>query len=186
MYKKRNTSAYAVAIYDLVKKQDKFKLIQPQFEAVKDLIDTIPGFIEYLGNDLIPEAERFKTIDMAFDKNQFDYIVINSIKVIVQRKMVSQLKNIIIEYLKLSNDALRIRYVLVESAFPLSDEQLQQINDKLQKVTRRTIEIHNVINPNIISGFRIVSKTEVIEMNILHDLNKIKNEIIFKQKEKEV
>ncbi|SJZ42938.1 ATP synthase F1 subunit delta [Mycoplasmopsis verecunda] len=184
MYVKRNVSAYAVAIYDLVKEQDKFKQVQSQFEDVKALFVQHPEFASYLGNDLIPEEERFKTIDLAF-KN-FDIIIQNLLKVIVQRRMTSYIVKIIVEYLKLSNNELKIRFAIVQSAFPLSEQQLDAIRQKVQSVTRRTVVLKNEVVPNLISGIKIVSKTEVLEMNLLHDLNKIKNEIIRTEKEKEV
>ncbi|MHA3786040.1 ATP synthase F1 subunit delta [Mycoplasma sp. Z463D] len=184
MYVKRNVSAYAVAIYDLVKEQDKFKEIQSQFETVKDVFVTNPKFATYLGNDLISEDERFETIDLAF--KDFDIIIRNMLKVIVQRRMTSYIVKIIIEYLKLSNNELKIRFAIVRSAFPLSEEQLDAIRQKVQSVTRRTVVLKNEVDPNLISGIQIVSKTEVLEMNLLHDLTKIKNEIIKKENEKEV
>lgn len=163
MFRKTHTSAYAIAIFDLVLEEDKFKELEPSFEFLKEFINEHPEFIEYLKNDGIPESERLETIDLAF--KDFDWIILNSLKVIVQRKAVRILKNIIIEYLKLSNHHLKIRYIDVISAFPLNQSQLNQIKEKLQKTTRRTIKINNHIDKSLISGFKIVSRTEVLELN---------------------
>ncbi|WLP85876.1 ATP synthase F1 subunit delta [Mycoplasma seminis] len=184
MYVKRNVSAYAVAIYDLVKEQNKFEEIQSQFETVKDMFALHPEFMSYLGNDLIPEEERMKTIDIAFDT--FDEIIRNTLKVIISRRMASYIVKIIIEYLKLSNNELKIRFAIVQSAFPLSEQQLDAIREKVQSVTRRTVVLKNEVVPGLISGIKIVSKTEVLEMNLLHDLIKLRNEVIKHENEKEV
>ncbi|QGZ97664.1 ATP synthase F1 subunit delta [Mycoplasma sp. NEAQ87857] len=176
MYIKRNISAYAVAIFDLVKEENLFKEIQPQFEELKEIFDTHPEFIEYLKNTLIPEKERMETIDLILkDKHE---IVINTVKVIIQRKATSDLHKIIVEYLKLSNKELKIRFLKVVSAFPLTEKQLELIKEKIQKVTRRTIELKNVVDPSLISGIRIESKTEVLELNLYNDLLKIKKELL--------
>ncbi|WBP83870.1 ATP synthase F1 subunit delta [Mycoplasmopsis edwardii] len=181
MYQKSHASAYAVAIFDLVQEEQKFEKLQAEFELLKELINTNPEFIDYLKNDTILESDRLETIDLAF--KDFDWIIINTLKVIVQRKAVTFLKKIIIEYLKLSNRELKIRYIDVVSAFPLSEEQLEQIKDKLQRTTRRTIKITNHIDKKLISGFKIVSRTEVLELNYNKELEKIKNQIIYKKEE---
>ncbi|QCZ36671.1 ATP synthase F1 subunit delta [Mycoplasma nasistruthionis] len=179
MYYKRNVSAYAVAIYDLVKENDKFNEIQPEFEQVKNIITAHPELIDYLKNDLISEQERLKTVDLVFQG--LDTIILNTIKVVVLRKMTPFLKKIIVEYLKLANNELKVRFVRVLSAFPLDSDQLDNIREKLQKVTRRTVVLKNEIDSTLISGIKIVSKTEVLEMNLQNDLNKIKNEFIIKK-----
>ncbi|AKF41161.1 ATP synthase subunit delta [Mycoplasmopsis canis UFG4] len=181
MLRKTHASAYAVAIFDLVQEENKFAKLESEFELLKDLINNQPEFIDYLKNDTIPESARLETIDLAF--KDFDWIVINSLKVIVQRKATSFLKKIIIEYLKLSNKELKIRYIDVISAFPLTNTQLEQIKDKLQKTTRRTIKITNHIDKSLISGFKIVSRTEVLELNYNKELEKLKNQIIWKKEE---
>lgn len=181
MFRKTHTSAYAIAIFDLVLEDDRFVELEPYFELLKEFLNQNPEFIDYLKNDGIPETERLETIDLAFVG--FDWIFINSLKVIVQRKAVNILKNIIIEYLKLSNYHLKIRYIDVISAFPLNNEQLQEIKEKLQKTTRRTIKITNHIDKSLISGFKIVSRTEVLELNYKRELQKLKNQIIWNREE---
>ncbi|WP_334687173.1 F0F1 ATP synthase subunit delta [Mycoplasmopsis cynos] len=67
------------------------------------------------------------------------------------------------------------------SAFPLSEKQLEDIKLKLQKITRRTIKITNKTDKNLISGFKIISHTEVLESNYNKELEKLKNQIIWEK-----
>ncbi|WP_406613584.1 ATP synthase F1 subunit delta [Mycoplasma corogypsi] len=176
MYTNQHSSAYAVAIFDLVKDENKFQVIQPQFEKLLKIIHQNPELIDYLKNDMIDESHRLETIDLIL--KDFDEIVINAVKVIVLRRKASILVHVIKEYLKHSNSELRIRFLKVVSAFPLTDEQLEKIKQKMQKVTRRTIELVNVVDPNLISGFRIESRTEILESSVQNTLEKLKQEII--------
>ncbi|QKT05513.1 ATP synthase F1 subunit delta [Mycoplasma sp. OR1901] len=180
MYEKRHISAYAVAIFDLAKEEDKFEILQTEFETLKEFADN-KEFIDYLANYDISETHKFETIDIAF--KDFHWITTNFIKVIVSRKVVSYLKKIIIEYLKLSNHELRIRFVDVISAFPIDEKQLLDIKNKLQENTRRKVRITHHVDPNLISGFKIVSRTEVLENNIKKELDKLKNDILINKKE---
>ncbi|WP_036452918.1 ATP synthase F1 subunit delta [Mycoplasma buteonis] len=179
MYKKRNVAAYSVAIFDLVKEEKMLSDLHEQFENLLEIFKTHPELIEYLKNDLISEKERLETIELVL--KDFHWILINTVKVIMQRRMMPFVVKILIEYLKLSNKELRIRFVRVVSAFPLTEEQLEKIRLKIQKVTRRTIEIKSVVDPSLISGIRIESQTEILEMNYKHDLETIKNIILTKK-----
>ncbi|WP_334687842.1 ATP synthase F1 subunit delta [Mycoplasmopsis cynos] len=180
---KSHASAYAVAIFDIVQeeKEDKFKKLQNEFELLKEIIDSNPEFIDYLKNDSISETTRLETIDLAF--KDFDWIITNTLKVVTIRKAITYLKKIIIEYLKLSNRHLKVRYIQVVSLIPLSEKQLEDIKLKLQKITRRTIKITNKTDKNLISGFKIISHTEVLESNYNKELEKLKNQIIWEKEE---
>lgn len=105
------------------------------------------------------------------------------IKNYFRRKSFKYIVKILIEYLKLSNKELRIRYLDVISAYPLSNEQLQAIKNKLQLKTRRTIEITNHVDKSLIAGFKIVSRTETHEMSIKNDLENLKYDLIKHEKE---
>ncbi|WP_036430926.1 ATP synthase F1 subunit delta [Mycoplasmopsis felis] len=181
MLEKKHISAYSVAIFDLVQEENKLKELHKQFEAVKDLFLENKSYIDFFSDHTISEEERFKTIDLAF--KSFDWIIINSLKIILRRKSFKYIVKILIEYLKLSNKELRIRYLDVISAYPLSNEQLQAIKNKLQLKTRRTIEITNHVDKSLIAGFKIVSRTETHEMSIKNDLENLKYDLIKHEKE---
>ncbi|TDV24102.1 F-type H+-transporting ATPase subunit delta [Mycoplasmopsis mustelae] len=181
MQQKKNIQAYSVAIFDLVQEENKFQQLHPQFEAVKELFTHNAEFTNYFYDDFISLNERLKTIDLAF--KGFDWIIINALKVIVARGVAKHIRKIMIEYLKLSNRVLKIRFIDVISAFPLTNEQLEQIKNKIQISTRRSIEITNHVDPSLIAGIKIVSRTETMELNIKHQLEKMKYEILKYEKE---
>ncbi|WP_426461588.1 ATP synthase F1 subunit delta [Mycoplasma hafezii] len=180
MYKKRNVAAYSVAIYDLVKEENKLAELHEQFEDLLEIFKTHPELIDYLKNDLISEKERTETIDLVM--KDFHWILVNTVKVIMQRRMMPFVKKILVGYLKLANKELRIRFLRLVSAFPLTDEQVEAIRQKIQKVTHRTIELKCVVDPSLISGIRIESQTEILEMNLKHDLETIQKLILFNKK----
>ncbi|MGZ9762482.1 ATP synthase F1 subunit delta [Mycoplasma sp. 394] len=178
---KKNIQAYSVAIFDLVHEADKFQQLHTQFEAVKEIFSKHPEFVDFFKDEFVPEEERLKTVDLAF--KDFDWIIINALKVIIMRKVAKYIRKIIIEYLKLSNRELRIRFIDVISAFPLTNEQLEKIKTKIQNKTRRTIEMINHVDPSLIAGIKIVSRSETVEMNIKNNLEKLKHELIKYEKE---
>ncbi|RIV16652.1 ATP synthase F1 subunit delta [Mycoplasmopsis gallopavonis] len=182
MYIKRNIAAYSVAIFDLVQEEHAIQAIQPEFEELLEVLKKHPELVDYLANDLIPEKERLETIKLVFQ--DFHWIIRNTIEIVFQRRMIQYLRKILIEYLKLANKELKIRFVRVVSAFPLSEDQLEAIKLKLQKESRRTIELKHDVDPTLISGIRIESRTEILEMNIKHDLDTIQKIILKDNKKK--
>lgn len=78
----------------------------------------------------------------------------------------------------MTSDVLNILFAKIITAYPLSDEQLKAIKNKLEKQYNKKIEIQTAIDSSLISGFEIHVNSEIISKNYNEELNKIKNFII--------
>ncbi|UUM20043.1 MULTISPECIES: ATP synthase F1 subunit delta [unclassified Mycoplasma] len=171
MLDKSTVKGYVIAIFELVKESNKTNLIHKQMNKLLNIIKANPELIPFLNNDLISKDDKLSLIDQILV--DFDQLIINSVKVIIERKSVNKLKKIITHYLKLSNQALNISFVKVITAKLLSHDYLAKIQAKLEKQYNKTFELKHVVDPSLISGFKIVFDSKIIQSNYQNDLNEL-------------
>lgn len=106
------------------------------------------------------------------------------LKILIQQNEVSLLRRIIAHYFKLANRELGIKNAIIYSAFSIPELKLKKIKDKLETKYGFQINLHHQIDEDLISGFKIVIDSNVIEQSYDLDLKKI--ETLLKEKRKEV
>ncbi|EGV00439.1 ATP synthase F1 subunit delta [Mycoplasmopsis columbina] len=177
MYKKINLDAYAIAIYELslemnVAHETRYILTALYKELKKDEL-----FIENLKNGEISKEEKNAYISdvlAGFEKNQ---LAINFINIILENGAIQNLKRIISVYLKMVNQHLNVRYAKIFSPFPITKDKLNLIKAKLEKDYNCIVDIDNIIDPNVIGGFKIKMDSLVIEHSLGSDLQQLTNQI---------
>lgn len=176
MYIKANPNGYALALFELVKEQKNFEEIHQQMKTLREIIDKNPELILYWKNANISLQDKWSLVDEILQG--FDKLIINTCKVIIERRASFMMKKIVTHYLKLSNEVLNILFAKVITAFELDEATIEKIKNKLEKQTNKKIEILTEIDPDLISGFQIVFDTELYQRNYKNDLLNLKNQII--------
>ncbi|APJ38244.1 ATP synthase F1 subunit delta [Mycoplasmopsis pullorum] len=176
MYQKINPIGYAIALYEIAKESNKFEVFHNQIIECKNTIEQSSELKNMLQNMNIDVKEKFEIIDLIFP--HFDIDLKNLIKIVLQKKEQFLLKRVFNLFLKMTSDVLNILFAKIITAYPLSDEQLKAIKNKLEKQYNKKIEIQTAIDPSLISGFEIHVNSEIISKNYNEELNKIKNFII--------
>ncbi|WP_025755558.1 ATP synthase F1 subunit delta [Mycoplasmopsis cricetuli] len=176
MLNKTNVKGYAIALFELVKEINQFELIHEQMENLLKIFKQNPELIDFLNNQFILQNVKLKLIDDILIG--FNSLIKNTVKVILERKMIAHIKKIIIHYLKISNEKLEIIFVKIVTASPISKQLLDKIIIKLQDNYQQKLEIRNLVDPSLISGFQIIFDSSIIQNNYKNSLNKLLNEII--------
>ncbi|UUM19103.1 ATP synthase F1 subunit delta [Mycoplasma sp. 1018B] len=180
MFKKANLEAYALALYELSMEMQVAHETSLLITSLYKEIKKDKSFINYLRDNEKTFDQKYQYIDNIFADFQKNQITKDFLKVVVEHKAINHLQRIISTYLKLVNNHLNIKFAKIYSAFPISEEKLNLIKEKLEKDYNCLFDIENKIDPNIISGFKIRMDSYIIENSIGSKLNQLTN--LMKQK----
>ncbi|MDE7433745.1 MAG: ATP synthase F1 subunit delta [Mycoplasmoidaceae bacterium] len=87
----------------------------------------------------------------------------------------SLLEKILREFLDYRDEYLEIVFVKVYSAFELNEQQLNKIKQALEERFHKNVAVQNYIDPDVIGGIKIESKTLSIDNTLKKKLELIKN-----------
>lgn len=168
---------YAIALFELAKENNKVDLFNEEILGIYDFIKNDKEFLEVLNHPRISSNEKFAIFENAF-KNKISDEILGLISVIINKNREQELLEILEIFLNLVKDFKGITTAYVYSAVKLTDEQLKNINQKLNEKLNKQVIIETYENPELIGGVLINVDGKVIDNSIKKSLEDIKKSLI--------
>lgn len=170
--------SYSYAIYDLAKDLNKISEFNKNAHNLLELICENNDIIEYLSldNNVLPFENKELLIDKMLEKNNPYFI--NSIKVIVQSHQCRKLNYILKALIKKLNKRENILEGFIYTTQPLTKIALTKIEKKLSTQENKVIKLKNLIDDQIIAGYRITFEDRIIENSIFSQLKNLKHKLL--------
>lgn len=169
---KEITSRYSVALFSL--KKDENQLIDSQVE-VKELIKVLrenPDFLTLLDSSYKEFEEKEQIINQVF--KSVDEEIKSLIKIVVKNHRAMYLVEIFEEFNSLVNEYRGVLEGLVYSTVPLTESELDKLNQKISEVEARQTELRNIIDPSLIGGVKVVINDHIYDGSIKHHIENMK------------
>ena len=169
---KEITSRYSVALFSL--KKDENQLIDSQVE-IKELIKVLrenPDFLTLLDSSYKEFEEKEEIINQVF--KSVDEEIKSLIKIVVRNHRAMYLIEIFEEFNSLVNEYRGVLEGLVYSTVPLSESELDKLNQKISEVEARETELRNIIDPSLIGGVKVVINDHIYDGSIKHHIENMK------------
>lgn len=169
---KEITSRYAEALYSL--KREENTLFESQLE-VKELIKVLkqnPDFMMLLSSSYKELNEKEEMIEKVFVG--VDEQIKNLMKIIVKNHRASYLVEIFENFNSLVNEYRGVKEGLVYSIEPISDTQLDKLNNSISQLENCPTELKNLIDPSLLGGVKVVINDHIYDGSIKHHLENMK------------
>ena len=163
-------TTYGQALYDLARDEN---LSQPILEQLKDLGDAFsqhPDFVRLLATPNLSKDARCKIVDDSF-AGQVEPYVLNFIKLLTEKGYIRHFTDCCEAYRDLYNEDNGILPVQAVTAVPLEDAQTARLSEKLAKITGKTIELYNVVDPACMGGVRLDYDGKRVDDTVRHRLD---------------
>ena len=179
MLKNETKIGYALALLDIAKEKKKTKEFYKESNILIDILDEQLEFQKILDSFSLDDDSKMKIIDKTF--KGFNISFINTIKILSLKnnfKHFREILNYLIEHLQ---NILNIKKCIVYSTKKIPEAKLKKIQQKLEKEYGKEINLKNLIDKELIGGFKIVIDSTVIENSVSQDLDLLKKELKFKK-----
>ncbi|MFN8770949.1 MAG: F0F1 ATP synthase subunit delta [Neisseriaceae bacterium] len=161
---------YASALFEIAKSDGK---IEEWLSILNNLckISQTPDFIDIMGNPKIT-SEKVTEILMSIlgtsDKN-----IKNFLDLLHFNNRFSVLPEIFTLFEKMFEDDAKIATAVIESAFPIKDQDIEQIENILSNRFNKKVNADVKINSELIGGIKIIVDDIVIDASIQGSLSKM-------------
>ena len=152
-YIDNNAKNYGDALFMLAKELDEIDIVKNDFDTLNIVVEENSEYLKLLDTPSLSREERVKLVDAAFgtlNKN-----LVNLIKILAERRLVYLVSKIRQAYMLAYDEHYNIERVEAISAIPLSSEQLNKLQLKLEKVTGKQIIVTNTIDSSILGGMKL-------------------------------
>ncbi len=143
---------YAKALFNLAVEGGWIGQYGREVEAFAQLLGQNPDLADAVQNPLYPEATRKAVYAAVADKVGVSPIVRSFVNLLIEKKRVQHLAEIVEYYQKLVDENANIARAQLRAASELDEEAVQAIVQTLEKMTGKKIVIEFQQDPSLIGG----------------------------------
>lgn len=167
------SSRYARSIFDLAIEMDILDKVSDDIFLIEKVCHENNDLNIILGNPNINIGKK-KSIIRDIFRDKVEDLTIKFILLLIDKRRVLYLKGIAIEFHDIYNKYHNIKVANIQVVHPLSSEMRLDMISLLEKKFSSKIEIKEIINRDIIGGFRILIDGNIYDASISKQLNLLK------------
>ena len=175
-------SRYAIAILSIAREENKILEYIKECENLKDIFAFNPELEKILKSYALSKDEKKETLKLCFE-NKIDIYLLNALNVIIDNSRGNLILAILNEFIRIAYKELKIRKGVIYTTIPLTKDKLKQVEDRVSKLLSDKVYLENVIDKNIIGGFKIQIDDYLIDETIKTKLNDLKETLILRKGE---
>jgi len=169
------SNRYAKALFDFAIEKDQLESVNRDIALIYAALEESDELQVILDSPVIEPAKKHSFFNNVF-KEMVSETTFLFLDVIIRKKREPELGAICKEFVKFYNEHHNIQAVTLTSAQPLSEELVESIRSLLAEKTQKTIQIVQVVQPEIIGGFRIKMDDYYLDASILAKINRLRTE----------
>lgn len=170
-------NGYALALFSLAKEEKKLLKYKEEAEAVVSALKENEDIVTILNSKSIALSERQALVTKAFSK--LDKNIVNFLFILVEKAKVNLATSILNKLIKFINEAQNINEGVVYTPEKITPKELEAITKKTSKeLGIAKLILVNKIDKELISGFKVVVKDEIIEDTVSSRLAQIRAELL--------
>lgn len=165
-------TVYAQALYALTKEENCSESVLQEMAVLNESFENEPKFLRLLSAPNLSKEERCGILDESFRGKVHPY-VLNFLKILTEKGYMRRFSDCCKEYRKVYNEDHGILEVFAYTAIPLTADQKERLAQKLAKVTGKTIDLSNRVDPGCLGGVRLDYDGKRVDDTVSHRLSSI-------------
>ena len=166
---------YAKAMYDIANEENSINEVYKDMNFINELSSGSLDFKNLLSNSQINFQDKKKLI-LSLIK-QSNALTEKLIDLLIHNKRVKIIGDIASRFIQLYNKHNNIKEATIITAFPINNELESKILSMINIKDAKSVNLTNVVNPNIIGGFIIRFDGKEYNASVKQNLNNLKTEL---------
>ncbi|MCG1009899.1 ATP synthase F1 subunit delta [Salinicoccus sp. ID82-1] len=165
---------YSQALFSIVSENGQLEKVRTDFDEVVKSVRKTPGFITFMNNPRISREDRRQAVAKAFGNASEP--LRNMLLILSDRNRFNEIEAVHSHFIQNYNAHYNQENVVIESVYPLSDEEIESIGKVFIKKTGLSkLLIENRVNESLIGGIRVFIGTKVYDGSVNAQLSDLKN-----------
>lgn len=163
---------YAESLLEVAKVQGVSQSVYSDLLEIKQALVNDSTFASFAEDPKVSKEARIAFVTETF--KGVDIPLMNLLKILADRKQLGLIPGIVDAFVEYYNNANQQAKMKVESVYPLSSEELDELGKVfIEKTGYKKLLIENVINESLIGGIRATIGTTVYDGSVINELNQL-------------
>ncbi len=164
---------YGTALFSLALEEKTEKEYLEALEGISEVFQENPDYVEFLASPGIPKAERIAALDAAFTGHYPEY-VLSFLKLLCEKGHIRSFYACVSEYKKLLDVKEHISKATVVSAVELTASEKERLQQKLEKMSGRYVELTCSVDESLMGGMIIEMDGKIMDGSLKRRLQEVK------------
>lgn len=170
---------YAESLFDLAKEVNQVEAYSKDIDLIRTVFESDPSFVPFFSHVLIEDEAKCALLDKSFKGQVNDYVV-NFLKLLVRKKRMRYVMEIIEAFKALTNEHFGILEGILYANYNISVEEVREVESALSKRENKTIHLRVVNDPSLIGGIKVEINNRVFDGSIKNKVALLKKELLRK------
>ena len=166
---------YARAFFEIAAEGKQIEKYYSELNQFALIIVQNKALADFLANPVFEQESKKGVVENIIGKLKLSVMTVNFLKLLVDKKRIDVLSDIVFFYRQLMDESLKKVRVNLKTAFPLSSEMKAYITSRLEKVTGRKVEVSVEKDPGLLGGIVIGVGDTLYDGSIKNQLNNMRN-----------
>ena len=171
----RINGRYAKALFDLATEQQILETAFHDMQLVKEICQSSKEFESMLSSPII-RTDKKQAVVKEIMGNHLHQVSLSFILLILKKRREANLRSIAIEFIEMYKEFNGIKTAYLETAMELDSETKAEFTTLLTQQSKKTVELFEEINPQIIGGFVITIDDKQADNSISTKIQKLRKE----------
>lgn len=168
---------YAGALFGAARNADVIDKVESDIGLLAHSLQTMPRLQEALAHPLIPAARKKEIATEVFG-GKVQEITLHFLDLLIDKRREELVEDVEQEYVRLANEFRGVVPTLVTSAVPLSDDEKERLQRKLEKFTGKKIELELREDKSLIGGLTVKIGDTVIDGSVKGYLASLREKLL--------
>ncbi|MFZ3115709.1 MAG: ATP synthase F1 subunit delta [Syntrophales bacterium] len=146
------TRRYAQAFFDVAGEAKRYEDCYRELELFTSVMKENHNLHELLINPVFDKDDKLKVMDMVLRRLDLSLLTANFIRLLVSKRRISGIVDILEDYRKLMDEAIGIARVQVKTAFALTVELASDLQRKIESLTGKIVEMQIEEDRTLLGG----------------------------------
>ena len=166
---------YARAFFEIATEEKQLESYFNELNQFASIIAQNKALSDFMANPVFDQASKKGVVKSIIGKLQLSTITISFLNLLVDKKRIDILHDIVTCYCQLMDDVLKKVGVNIKTAFPLSSTMQDYIISNLEKLTGRKVEVFIENDPSLLGGIVLGVGDTLYDGSIKNQLNNMRN-----------
>jgi F-type H+-transporting ATPase subunit delta len=168
---------YALALFSLVREHQLLETVEEELRVVKEVFLGNEDFRAVLQSPKVSRETKKSILTNAFSSvNPF---VLNALLLLVDRHRENEIMAVVDEFSELANEARGVEVADVYSVRPLTDDERAALSASFaEKVGKKSLQIKNVVDSNILGGIKIRIGNRIYDGSLRGKLDRLERTLL--------
>lgn len=168
---------YAQALYELASESGQIEQIEKELQTMDTLLKESTVLKKLMLHPGVPVNLKKRLVESVL-AHECSHLMKKFLYVLIDKRRERLLGFLFVSYRNVVRKIKGIVITEVQSAIQLTDNHLERLKTRLEKILGKEIEITAVINPEILGGLIIRFGDKLIDGSVRHKLSKLKKKLM--------